>query len=98
MVIPARISGETILVALNVCVSLTDNCRPMRVTQNDLRSHIDKFIHEKQTALEHLLMNQDATFRLCRHNEEYAQQVGSQSRPRTSAKVIIEPSMKVSIS
>ena len=55
----------------------------MWITKNNLRPHINQFIHEEQTTLEHFLMNQHAPLCLGCHHEEHAQQVGRQSRPRS---------------
>ena len=62
-------------------VSQTDHSCPVRITKDNLRSHIDQFVDKKETALKHLLMDQHAADRLCRYNKEDTQQVRRQSRP-----------------
>ena len=61
---------------------MSDNYGTMRVAKNDLRPHVDQFVHKEQTAFEHLLMNKHAPFGLRGNDKHYAEQVGSQSRPR----------------
>ncbi|MPN18045.1 hypothetical protein SDC9_165403 [bioreactor metagenome] len=55
----------------------------MRITKNNLSTHINKLIHKEETTLEHLLVNQDRALSLSSHNQEDRQQVGSKSRPRS---------------
>ena len=43
--------------------------RPVRVAKDDLRAHVDQFIDEEQTRLEHLLMNKYRSFRLGGNNQ-----------------------------
>ena len=54
----------------------------MWVAEDNLCAHIDELIHKEETALKHLLMNEDCPLGLCCHNEEDAQQVWRQSWPR----------------
>ncbi|MPM90402.1 hypothetical protein SDC9_137523 [bioreactor metagenome] len=54
----------------------------MRVAQNNLRTHIDKLIHEKQAALKHFLVYQYAAFGFGGNNQHHAQQVGGEAGPR----------------
>ena len=57
-----------------------DNCT-MRITKNDLCTHVNQLIDKEQTAFKHFLMNQYASFSLSSYHEHHTQQVGSQSRP-----------------
>src|SRR5690606_30370373 len=54
---------------------------PVGVAQDNTGSHIDEFIHKKQTALEHFLVNKYTSLGLCSNNQEDTQQVRSQTRP-----------------
>ena len=54
----------------------------VRVTENNLRTHINQFIHEEEAALEHFLMEEDAATSLCSHYEEHGEKVWSESWPR----------------
>ena len=62
-------------------VIVTDYYRAVRIAEDDLRAHVDEFIHEEQTALKHLLMNQYGSLSLSSHHQQYGQQVGRQTRP-----------------
>ena len=53
----------------------------MRVTKDNLRSHVDQLIHKEQAALEHLLMDQHATDSLGGNHQEDTQQVRRKSWP-----------------
>ncbi len=53
----------------------------MRVTQNDLCSHVNQFVYEKEPAFEHLLMDQYTPFGLCGYHQYDADQVGCEPRP-----------------
>ena len=53
----------------------------MRVAEDNLGAHVDELIDEEQTALEHLLMEQDGAARLGGYHDEHAEQVGRQSGP-----------------
>ena len=55
----------------------------MRVAKDDLRTHVDEFIHEEETALEHLLMEEDATASLGSHYQQDGEKVWSQAWPRS---------------
>ena len=54
---------------------------PVRVTENDLSAHVDELVDKEETALEHLLMDQDATSALGRHHEDDADEVRRKARP-----------------
>ncbi len=54
---------------------------PVRVAEDDLRSHVDKLVDEKEAALEHLLVDKDAALALGRRNEHDTQQVRRKARP-----------------
>ena len=62
-------------------VFANDHCA-VWVAKDDLCAHIDELVHKEETALKHLLMNEDGPLGLCRYNEEDAQQVWCQSWPR----------------
>ena len=51
------------------------------ITQDNLSAHVDELIHKEQAALEHLLMNEHRALGLSSHHQQYAQQVGGESRP-----------------
>ena len=55
----------------------------VRVAEDDLGTHIDEFIDKEQTALEHLLMNQNASLALGRHHKDHTDQVRGKTRPRS---------------
>ena len=55
----------------------------VRVAKNDLRTHIDEFIHKEETTLEHLLMEEDATASLGSHYQQDREKVWSQTWPRS---------------
>ena len=59
-----------------------DDCT-VRVAKYYLCPHIDEFVHEKESALEHFLVYQHTTFGLCGNNEHYTEQVGRKPRPRS---------------
>ena len=69
-----------------VIVVVTDDHGSMRVTKDDLSSHIDEFVHKEQTALEHLLMDQNATLALDCNHEKYAEEVRGKTWPRSIRK------------
>ena len=52
------------------------------VAEDYLCSHVYQLVDEEQAALEHLLMEEDATAGLCRDDDEHRQEVGRQSGPR----------------
>ena len=54
----------------------------VRVAKDNLRAHVDKFIDEEQTALEHLLVEEHRSACLSSHRNEHGEQVRSQSWPR----------------
>ena len=51
------------------------------VAEDNLSAHIDETVDEEQTALEHFLMEQYRATSLGGYDDEYGEQVGSQSRP-----------------
>ena len=53
----------------------------MRVAQNNLRAHVNQFIHKKQAAFEHFLVNQHAATRLGGDDQDDRHQVGCETRP-----------------
>ena len=58
--------GRRHLDAFEVLLSVqSDNGSPVGITQDDLRTHIDKFVHEEEAAFEHLLVDEDGSFCLC---------------------------------
>ena len=61
---------------------MTNHHSTVRITENDLRTHINQFIHEEEAALEHLLMEEDAATSLGSHYEEHGKKVRSESWPR----------------
>ena len=60
---------------------MSDDNRSMRVTKDNLGSHINELIHEEETALKHLLMNQDTTLTLNCHHKKHTQKVWCKSWP-----------------
>lgn len=70
---------------------------PMRIAQYDLGSHIYEFVYEKQTAFKHLLMYEHTALALGSDHQKYAQQVGSETEYGASARVMMEPSRKDSM-
>ena len=58
-----------------------DDC-PVRIAKDDLSTHIDQFVNEEQSALEHLLMEQHRATSLGSYDDQHRQQVWRQSRPR----------------
>ncbi len=58
----------------------------VRVAEDDLRTHIDQFIHEEETALEHLLMEEHTATSLGSHYEKHGEKVWSKSWPRSIGK------------
>ena len=55
----------------------------MRVAKDNLRTHVDEFIHKEETALEHLLMEEDTTASLGSHYQQDGEKVWSQAWPRS---------------
>src|SRR5690606_22439090 len=53
----------------------------MRIAENDWCAHVDQFIDEEQTALEHLLVDEDGASRLRNDHQRYADQVWRESGP-----------------
>ena len=53
----------------------------MWIAQNDLRTHADQLVHEIESALEHLLVNQHRASRLRRHDDRDTHQVGREGWP-----------------
>ena len=45
-------------------VVVSDDDGTMRIAENDLSPHVDQFVCEEETALEHLLMDQNAALAL----------------------------------
>ena len=72
-------------------VVVPDDRGPVRVAEDYLRPHVYQFVHEKEAAFKHLLVDEHRTLRLRRRHEEDRKQ-------GASAMVIIEPSRNVSIS
>ena len=62
-------------------VIVPDNHRPVRVAEDDLRAHVNQFVHEEQSALKHLLMDKHRSPCLCSYHKYDGQQVRCQSRP-----------------
>ena len=60
---------------------VTDNNCPVRIAENDLRTHINEFIHEEETALKHLLMDEDTTLALGCRNKYHAEKVRRKAWP-----------------
>ena len=60
---------------------LSDHRGPVRITKDDLCTHIDEFIHKKQAAFEHFLVDKHASAGLGCHNKHHADQVGRKSGP-----------------
>ena len=56
-------AGHVVMLEL-ACVVVPDDNRPVRVTEDDLRPHINEFVHKEEAAFEHLLMNQHTSPRL----------------------------------
>ena len=63
-------------------VVMTDHHSAVGVTKDDLCTHVDQFVDEEETRLEHLLMDQYRSACLGGYDEHHAQQVRRQSRPR----------------
>ena len=61
---------------------VTDHDSPVRVAKDDLGSHVDQTVNEEQPALEHLLMDKHASPALGGDNENHAQKVWREARPR----------------
>ena len=61
---------------------MADDSRAVRVAEDNLGAHIDKLVDEEETALEHLLMDKDAALSLRSDDEEDAEEVWSEARPR----------------
>jgi len=55
--------------------------RTVRITQYNLRAHIDQFIDEKQSGLKHFLMNQQRSFGLSGHHQNNGKQIRCKARP-----------------
>ena len=70
-------------------VVVSDDDGTMRIAENDLSPHVDQFVCEEETALEHLLMDQTTSMTESRS--------GVSPGHGASAIVIIEPSRKDSI-
>ena len=60
----------------------SDDGSPVRVAKDDLGAHVDQLVHEKKTALEHLLVDEDTSFGFGGNNEHDAEQVGRETGPR----------------
>jgi len=63
-------------------VVVSDDDGTVRVAEDDLGAHVDEFIDEEEAAFEHLLMDEHGTFGLGGDDEQNAQQVGRETRPR----------------
>jgi len=53
----------------------------VRITQDNLCSHINQLIHKEETAFEHLLVYQDTACGLGGDDQHHTEQVGGESRP-----------------
>src|SRR5688572_15871858 len=53
----------------------------MRITQNDLRTHVYQLVNKEQPALKHFLMHQYTSFGLRSYYEYDTQQIGCKARP-----------------
>ena len=53
----------------------------VRVAEDDLCAHVDEFVHEEESALKHLLMEEHRALGLCGYHDEHREQVGGQSGP-----------------
>ena len=73
-------TGHTAGAKLQLTVVTNDN-GTMGVAENNLCSHVDEAVDKEQTTLEHLLVEQYRATSLCRHHNEYAEQVGRKSGP-----------------
>ena len=62
-------------------VVVSDDHSAVRVTEDDLRAHINQFIHEEQTRLEHLLVNEHRPACLGSDHKDHGQQIRCQTRP-----------------
>ena len=60
----------------------TDDDGAMRVAEDDLRAHGDELVDEVETALVHLLMDDDGAFGLGGGDEGDAHEIGRKGRPR----------------
>lgn len=58
---------------------VTNHNGAVRVAENDLCPHVDKFINEEETALKHFLMEQHTATGLRSHNEQNGDKVGGES-------------------
>jgi len=57
-----------------------DDCA-MRIAEDDLRSHADQLVDEEETRLEHLLVDDDDPFALCRGDEGDRHRIRREGRP-----------------
>ena len=60
---------------------VSDDYSPVRVAENDLGTHLYKFVHEEKSAFEHFLMYQHTSFALCGNYQHDTEKVWSESRP-----------------
>src|SRR5262245_6776761 len=53
----------------------------MRITQNNLRAHINKFVNKEQATFKHFLVNEYTSFGLDGNNKHNTQEIRGKSRP-----------------
>jgi len=63
-------------------VVVADDDGTVRVAEDDLGTHVNQFVHEEETTLEHLLVDQHRATCLGGHHEDDRQEVRRQSGPR----------------
>ena len=80
MAIPARMCHVIAFELAGVVV--TDYNCTVRITEDDLRAHVNQFVHKEKTGFEHLLVDKNRAFCLCGYHEKDRQQVRRQTRPR----------------
>lgn len=78
----ADVWGCHVVVAETHLAVMSDNDGAVGVAKDNLRAHVNEFVHKEETALEHLLMYEDRAARLRRHHQDDGKQVGRQSGPR----------------
>ena len=68
--------------AKGMAVVEADDIGAVRVTEDDLRTHVDELVDEEQAALKHLLVDEYGTFGLRGHHQHDTDQVGREAWPR----------------
>ena len=58
-----------------------DDVGAVRVAEDDLRAHVDEFVDEKQTALEHFLVDEHGAFGLRGHHQNDTDKVRCEAGP-----------------